>query len=258
MPPSSLQTLLNLQSPSNFAQSVPAYTPNIGRNAARVGALRRVFGLEGPDTGEISQSDLESAYGETLAEQQAQAAIKAQAEAFPYQVKGQYDVERERVRAEAQAREQMRREQVAQEQTRQRQDFQGSQRQLDREAIMGRQEAAGARSTARQAQTQEAINARQRAAQAARRAELLRTGKEPVSGTGLRGMFGMGKSAEQVRAELLQSLTPSTDVMDLVADYAPFAMRESDDDLYARIAEEQPEASPDEIAQLIAAIRGVR
>ena len=255
--PSALQTLMNLQSPVNVGAR-PAYTPNIGRNAPRVNALRKFFGMEGADTGDVSQVDYESAFGDLQEQSFAQQQAEAQAAALPYQVRGEYDVARERVRSEAQAREQARREQVSQEQTQQRQGFQASQRQLDREAIAGRGEAARTGVANRQANTQAAMEARQRASQNARRAELIRTGKEPVSGTGLRGMFGSGRSAEQVREELLRSLTPQQGVLDLVADYQPFASRMSDDDLFDQIAQEQPDASPDEIGQLIAAIRGVR
>ena len=254
-----LQTLLNLQSPSNVGAR-PAYTPNISRNAPRVNALRRFFGMEGPDTGDVSQADYESAFGDLQEQSLAQQQAEAAAAALPVQIRGEYDVARERVRSEAQAREQMRREQVAQEQMQQRQGFQASQRQLDREAISGRQEAARTGIANRQSATQAAMEARQRAAQNARRAELIRTGKEPVSGSGLRGIIGVGpgRSAEEARAELLRSLTPQQGVLDLVTEYQPFASRMSDDDLFDQIAQEQPEASPDEIAQLIAAIRGVR
>lgn len=260
----SLQTLMNLQSPSNYSAGArPAYTPNVGRNAARVGALRRVFGLEGPDTGDISQTDLESAYGDVQADQRSQLEAEAQAKAFPYEVQGRYNVERERVRAAAQAQEAQRREAVARESLGQRQAFTANENSMNRDAIAGRQTGSQAAMATRQAAAQRAIDMRAQAGRNAAQAQDIRRGKVQAPGASFPyGLLGMGKSQKQADEALLQSLAPQTSVGGdemavLAQDYRQYAGL-NDDDLLGLIEESQPDASNEEMLALFHAIRSAR
>lgn len=138
--PDPLSTLLSLRSPSNFAASQTPYTPNIGRNSAKTALLARSLGI--PDTGETSQADMQSAYNEAAAAEDAAAREKAQLATLPAQVageygvrqaqtKGQFDVEAAKARAEQQAA-----------QLQQSQGFTASQNELNRNA-MGERASAG-------------------------------------------------------------------------------------------------------------------
>lgn len=268
--PDALSTLLNLRSTSNFSPGgggmASSYTPQTGRSAATVGLLRKYFGLQGPDTGEVSQSDYENTF-ETLRQQEAEKARQeAEAKAYPEQVRGEYSVAAARERTNA-ARETAR---AAAERAAAEREFRAEQGRLGRESQMDRTKLIQSQTTARGKMSQGGINQRQRVGQAETRARALETGKVNVpADRNLSNFFGLfGPSQEErnrTEAERLRQLTtqePDTagedDILSIANDYLTQYPSASDDELETIVRATQPDASDDEVLSLVDAIGALR
>lgn len=267
-----LQTLLEMNSPNNMNKYSESYTPNVRRNSARVGGIRKFLGMGGGDDGSISQADYESALGDTLEDQRGQMQAEAEARSIPERVRGEYGLASDRIRGSA-----------AIEAARASADRLGMQLQasaenqrLNREAVDARTAANRSATDARAAAGRDATSARavtkQQMSGAEMRARALETGKAepnypPTNGIvdNLKSFFGLGQfdKTTAARNEAAQlrgggaAAQPDNDIMDAAQDYAQEAATMNDAQLRALIASEQTDATPEAQDALFRAIRGL-
>lgn len=260
--PTGLETLLGLNSYTN--QTPKTYTPNVKRNEATVGALRNYFGLKGPDTGDISQQDYEDAYGDIAAQEAERQREEAQAKAYVEQIKGQYGLEGERIKAQtarANAEEVMNRAEAERQ-------FRASEGEKNREAISGRQQFAQAQTNQRASGMENGRNYRQQVAQANANAGLYESDKRnaPVDRS-LSNFFGMWPGtqhaanvaeAQKIRAGVMQQAQtePSGDsaLQGIAQQYATAYGGMSPESLMGIIQQTQADASPEEQQALLQAV----
>lgn len=257
--PNAMDTLRNLNSPSNFGQSAGTYTPRVGRNNARVAGLRKFFGMPGEDDGSISQADYESAFGDVQDESLQMLQAGAQAKAYPQQVAGGYRVRAEQTRAQANAEARAAQLEQQRQMQEDRQAFAAEQSQATRAAQSARSAGSQEAIAARMSATQRALGMRQQNAANTRRAANIRSGKEKAPGAAAPyGFLGFGKSQDAANKELLSTLeSQDSGMSEAAADYAPFVGL-SDDALLAKIQQTQPDATPDEMLQLFDEVRRMK
>lgn len=253
-----LETLLGLNTLSNRTPggpSVPTFTPNIGRNAARVAGLRKFFGIPGEDVGDISQADYESAYDDTVEERLRELAQKEEIESLPERIRGEYGLREARLNR-----------QTAAEERNTMREFTAAQNELNRQAAFGRASMSQTGQTARTGMTQAGVTARQGRAQAEGRARQLEAGKVkptiPESSGVLEAVqrfLGVGKfdpteaaraEAVRLRSEALSSEANEPAPLDAVASYYR-ASGLTGSALLDRIQQDQPDATPEEINALL-------
>lgn len=272
--PDALTTLLNLKSASNYSPGgggVANYTPDTRRNSATVGLLRKYFGLQGPDTGEVSQSDYENTFETLRQQEEAKARQEAEARAYPEQVRGEYSVAtaRERTRATQAAAE------AAAQRAAEQREFQREQNDLNRRSSMDRTRFIQGQTTARTGTTQANITGRQQAGRNESRARMFET--RDSSGNfrmnaprpkneGFLSRWLFGPSQEDLNREEAARLRqmPDTgtaddgdsDIMAAAQEYASMGL--DPDQLEATLMRDQPDATPDELMQLMDAIDALR
>lgn len=260
-----LSTLLGMNSPSNMSDT--SYTPNIGRNSARVGVLRKFLGMQGPDDGSISQADYESAYKGIQDEQDEDAKRKAELATLPERVRGEYGLQNERLKGQYQveaAKAQADRLALSLQATAHNQE-------LNRNATNARSAATQAGTAERAQAAQAASAARQQAAQNEARAKLIETGKVHAARPANEGLWGWltGKSQKDLDTAEVQRLrsgagAPSASgggdnlAAQAGAQYAAKYGHLDDDSLRAVIAQTQPTATPEEHDAIFRAARGIQ
>lgn len=279
-PNESLRVLLNLsQQPGSSGSRQPGgidYAPPVvdrGRNNARTAMLARLLGIE--DSPSISQTEMESAYGDVQEAEARAAQLKALAAIAPEQVRGQYGVEQERVKGGfGREIEGMKAQTAAHERETSRMAT-AEQNRLNRESINQRFGLGEAGKTARTGMVQSGTTSRQARGQAERQAQLLQTGKvQPPypqpSGIleRLQSVLGMGKfdpttaanaEANRLRSNVLsaEATEPENEAVDpqAVARYYLSQYPGVDpNELASIITREQADASPEEIAAVLALI----
>lgn len=250
MPQDALSILMRSTSPVNRTvggPNVPLYPQqlNIGRNNAQVALLRKFLGL-GADDGSISQYDLEQTFKEEAARQSEAERAKAEQAAYPEQIRGQYGLQTEQLRGKNTAEvARINAERAAMERETQR-EFSAGQNQLNRDAMAERLQTTQAGQTGRTEIQQQGQAGRQATNALNARIQSLRLGK--TNAPKPEGFFGMFKQqggvneAEATRLEDLQRTALQ------YVDVPP-------DTLEATIRQEQPDASPDELQELLGVIR---
>ena len=270
-----LSALLGLQSPSNLTpgQSGAAYVPNISRNSAKVAALRNFLGL-GADTGDISQQDLEGAFGEIVEQQAAQAEREAEAKALPERVRGEYSLAGERVKGQSALEAARARNEAATTERATAREFQGEQGQLNREAIAGRQSAGQQATTKRLATREAGIGQRQRLSQAEGRIRSMEQGKTSpeypetknwldtlkyYTGTGPYDRTTATRAtAEKLRADATRPPAGDDEITGIAQQYLQQYGNLDDDALVDTIIQNEPDASPAELDALFGSIQSLR
>lgn len=272
MPDDALKILLNLQSPANRTPGGPnvpqTYTPRIGRNNARSAVLSKFLGI--PDDGSTSMEDMESTYGGLQAEAQADSDRAAQAKLDIENAKGMYGLETEQLKGQYAVSAASQAASAAETGRATQREFTAGQNDLNREAITGRQAATQAAGAARTAMTRQSIESGQTAARNEGRARLLDAGKAHVprpANEGFLSRWLTGPSQSTLdQQESARLRTPAVapagggdaDIMSVAQAYAQKFGNLADDQLLSQIVQDQPDATPDDIQQLLGAVHQLR
>ena len=233
---------------------------DIRRNPARSAVLAKFLGLDQYDH---SEQEMEDVYGGLREQEMEDAAMAAEAKAVPVRAKGQYDLLLEQLKGGTSRDVARMRNDAASIERETAREFAARQNELNRNAIAGRQSSAQAAITGRSQAMEAGRSQRQRAGQAESRAKLYDSGKvnapRPSDEGWLEWLFGPSQSdlntqeATRLRSEALGAASAG-DPSDIASEYLDVP----DDQLESVIASEQTDASPEEIAGLINAVRALR